>query len=482
MALRLYNTLTQEIEVFHPLQGNTVRMYTCGPTVYNFVHIGNFRTFTFQDILRRWLRYRGFELDHVMNVTDVDDKIILNAAKENKSIEEYTAGFTRSFFEDAAALHLEQPEHVAPATKHIGVMVDAISRLAAKGYTYNSEGSTYFRISAFPEYGKLSHNDFSGIRAGARVDVDEYDKADARDFVLWKAKKGDEPSWHTPFGDGRPGWHIECSAMAMEYLGETLDIHAGGIDLVFPHHENEIAQSESITGRPFARFWLHSEHLHIESQKMSKSLGNFYTLRDLLKMGYPPEAIRYLLASVPYRKKLNFTFDGLRAAARSIERLRDFELRLASTRFPAGCDATLTKRSREAVQQFEAGMDDDLNTAEALAAIFEYVRAINTAIDQNRFCEDNRWEAAKVLEVFDSVFDVLKPYERSPALNGAGPAGQAEDSQDVLTDTQVEALIEDRTRTKKARDFKRSDEIRAELLENGIILEDTKDGVRWKRK
>ena len=236
MAFRLYNTLTQELEVFYPLQGNTVRMYTCGPTVYNFVHIGNFRTFTFQDILRRWLRYRGFRLDHVMNVTDVDDKIILNAAKENKSIEAYTAGFTRSFFEDAAALHLEQPEHVAPATKHIGVMVDAIAKLAAKGFTYTSEGSTYFRISGFPDYGKLSHNDFSGIRAGARVDVDEYDKADARDFVLWKAKKGDEPFWPTQFGDGRPGWHIECSAMAMEYLVETLDIHAGGIDLLFPHH------------------------------------------------------------------------------------------------------------------------------------------------------------------------------------------------------------------------------------------------------
>ncbi len=482
MAFRLYNTLTQELEVFHPLQGNKVRMYTCGPTVYNFVHIGNFRTFTFQDILRRWLRYRGFELDHVMNVTDVDDKIILNAAKEGKSIEAYTAGFTRSFFEDAAALHLEQPEHVVPATKHIDVMVDAIAKLAAKGYTYTSEGSTYFRISAFPDYGKLSHNDFSGIRAGARVDVDEYDKADARDFVLWKAKKGDEPFWPTPFGDGRPGWHIECSAMAMEYLGETLDIHAGGIDLVFPHHENEIAQSESITGRPFARFWLHSEHLHIESQKMSKSLGNFYTLRDLLNMGHQPEAIRYQLAQVPYRKKLNFTFDGLKAAARSIERLRDFELRLASTRFPAGRDAALSERSREAIRQFEEGMDDDLNTAEALAAIFEYVRAINTAIDQNRFCEDNRWEAAKVLEVFDSVFDVLKPYERSlvPNIDPHSPtAGEAEN---WVADAQVEALIEARTKAKKSRDFKRSDEIRAELMEKGIILEDTKDGVRWKRK
>src|SRR6476646_4379970 len=317
MSLRFFNTLTQELEIFHPQKDNTVRMYTCGPTVYNFVHIGNFRTFTFQDMLRRWLRYRGYQLDHVMNVTDVDDKIITNAAKEHKSLEDYTRGFTKAFFEDAAALRLEQPEHVAPATKHISEMVDAIQKLADKGYTYTNDGSTYFRIGSFSQYGKLSHNDFAGIRSGARVDVDEYDKADARDFVLWKGRKGNEPFWSSPFGDGRPGWHIECSAMAMSYLGETLDIHAGGVDLIFPHHENEIAQSESITGKPFARFWLHSEHLHIESQKMSKSLGNFYTLRDLLDTGYQPEAIRYLLASVPYRKKLNFTFDGLKAAAKS---------------------------------------------------------------------------------------------------------------------------------------------------------------------
>jgi cysteinyl-tRNA synthetase len=442
-------------------------MYTCGPTVYNFVHIGNFRTFTFQDLLRRWLRYRGFALNHVMNVTDVDDKIIINAAKENKTLEEYTAVYTKAFFEDAAALRLEQPEHVAAATKHISEMVGAIEMLEAKGATYTSDGSTYFRISAFPGYGKLSHNDFSGIRAGARVDVDEYDKADARDFVLWKGRKGDEPFWPTPFGDGRPGWHIECSAMAMSYLGETLDIHAGGVDLVFPHHENEIAQSEAITGKPFAKFWLHSEHLQIESQKMSKSLGNFYTLRDLLDMDYAPESIRYLLASVPYRKKLNFTFEGLRAAQKSIERIRDFELRISSAALPAGRNQVIAARSAEAIGQFEAAMDDDLNTAEAMAAVFEYVRALNIALDENQLQEENRWDVAKVLEVFDTVFDVLKPSE----LPAAGPA-----------DTEVEALIEERNQAKKARNFKRSDEIRNSLLEKGIVLEDTKDGVRWKRK
>jgi len=467
MALRFYNTLTQELEPFHPQKDNTVRMYTCGPTVYNFVHIGNFRTFTFQDLLRRWLRYRGYALNHVMNVTDVDDKIIINAAKENKSLEDYTAVYTKAFFEDAAALRLEQPEHVAAATKHISEMVGAIEMLEAKGATYTNDGSTYFRISAFPGYGKLSHNDFSGIRAGARVDVDEYDKADARDFVLWKGRKGDEPFWPTPFGDGRPGWHIECSAMAMSYLGETLDIHAGGVDLVFPHHENEIAQSESITGKPFAKFWLHSEHLQIESQKMSKSLGNFYTLRDLLDMDYAPESIRYLLASVPYRKKLNFTFEGLRAAQKSIERIRDFELRISSAVLPAGRNQVIATRSAEAISQFEAAMDDDLNTAEAMAAVFEYVRALNIALDENQLQEENRWDVAKVLEVFDTVFDVLKPTE----LPSAGPA-----------DTEVEALIEERNQAKKARNFKRSDEIRNELFEKGIVLEDTKDGVRWKRK
>ncbi|MGI8959867.1 MAG: cysteine--tRNA ligase [Bryobacteraceae bacterium] len=475
MALRFYNTLSQQVENFEPLIGNTVRMYTCGPTVYNFVHIGNFRTFTFQDILRRWLRYRGYELDHVMNVTDVDDKIIANAAKEGKSIEEYTAAYSKAFFEDAAALRLEQPEHVVKATEHIPVMVRAIEKLAAKGCTYISDGSTYFSISTFPEYGKLSHNDFSGIRSGARVDMDEYDKANARDFVLWKARKNSEPYWGTPFGDGRPGWHIECSAMAMEYLGETLDIHAGGVDLTFPHHENEIAQSESITRKPFSRFWLHSEHLHIESQKMSKSLGNFYTLRDLLEMGYQPETIRYLLASVPYRKKLNFTFEGVKAAGKSIERIREFELRLASSRLHPGRHEKVSERSLEAIREFEESLDDDLNTAQGLAAVFEYVRAMNTALDEYQFREENRWEAARVLEIFDGVFDVLKTAESSRP-------GKTSEAKPSLSDAEIEAYIEERARAREARNFPRADEIRNLLQENGILLEDAKDGVRWKRK
>jgi len=466
MPLRLYNTLTQELEEFRPIRDNIVRMYTCGPTVYNYAHIGNLRTYTFQDILRRWLSYRGFKLDHVMNITDVEDKIIANAAKEGKSLEEYTEVYTKAFFEDAAALRLQRPERVAKATEHIGDMVEAIEKLSEKGHTYATEGSTYFRISTFPEYGKLSHNDFSGVRSGARVDMDEYEKADARDFVLWKGRKNDEPFWHTPLGDGRPGWHIECSTMAMKYLGETLDIHAGGIDLTFPHHENEIAQAESITGRPFARFWIHSEHLQIESQKMSKSLGNFYTLRDLLAKGYSPESVRYLLASVPHRKKLNFTFDGLNAANASIERLRNFESRLKAGKLTTGIDEDIRRQTADALRLYEESLDDDLNTAEALGVVFEFVRDMNSALDDGRFREENRAGAMKVLEAFDRIFDVLRPSQESHELDDAG----------------VERYIAERTAAKKARDFARADEIRAVLHDKGIVIEDTRDGIRWKRK
>src|SRR5215470_15256745 len=397
MALRFYNTLTQQIEPFTPLSDNVVRMYTCGPTVYNYVHIGNLRTFTFQDILRRWLRAHGYQLDHVMNITDIEDKIIRNAAAEHKSIGDYTAVYTQAFLEDTAALRLERPERLVEATRHIDDMVEAIQKLGERGYTYNSEGSVYYRIAKFPEYGKLSHNDFSGIRAGARVDVDEYDKADARDFVLWKAKKDDEPAWDEGLGMGRPGWHIECSVMAMKYLGETLDIHTGGVDLTFPHHENEIAQSEALTGKPFVRFWLHSEHLSVDGQKMSKSLGNFYTLRDLVQLGYAPEAVRYLLASVPYRKKLNFTFEGLKAAATSIDRLRNFKLRLETAKFPEGSNPKMWERTEAALHAFHNALDDDLNTAEALAATFEYVRDTNTAMDAGEFRANDVAGAQKFL-------------------------------------------------------------------------------------
>src|SRR5690242_8603778 len=421
IPIKLHNTLTNQLETLSPIHPGEVRIYTCGPTVYAYAHIGNFRTFVFQDILRRFLRSQGLRLLHVMNVTDVDDRIIVNAAGAGISIREYTEKYIQAFLDDMAAINLEQPEILARATEHIDDMVALIEKLQNKGFTYKSDGSIYYRIAKFPKYGKLSRIDVSGMQSGARVDVDRYEKDDARDFALWKAPKAGEHFWETRIGPGRPGWHIECSAMAMEYLGETLDIHAGGVDLTFPHHENEIAQSESITRKPFARFWLHSEHLHIESQKMSKSLGNFYTLRDLLEMGYQPETIRYLLASVPYRKKLNFTFEGLRATAKTIERLRDFEVRVTSTRLPAGRNEEISERSREAIRQFEDALDDDLNTAEGLAAIFEYVRSMNIAVDENRFHEENRWDAARVLEVFDSIFDVLKPTDPDKLPAGAAP-------------------------------------------------------------
>ena len=466
MALRFYNTLTQQVEEFTPLHPNEVRIYTCGPTVYNYAHIGNLRTFTFEDILRRWLAARGYRLNHVMNITDVEDKIIRNAMTQGKSIYEYTEQYTQAFLDDTATMRLQRPEILAKATDHIPEMVDAIGTLEEKGFTYVSDGSVYYRISRFPEYGKLSHNDFSGIRAGARVDVDEYDKADARDFVLWKAKKEGEPSWHAPAGDGRPGWHIECSVMAMKYLGETIDIHAGGVDLIFPHHENEIAQSEAISGKPFARFWLHAEHLSVDMQKMSKSLGNIYTLRDIVEMGYSPEVLRYLLASVPYRKKLNFSLDGLDAARTAIERLRNYKLRLETAKFPEGEDAAVSERTADALRKFDEALDDDLNTAQALGAVFEFVRDTNSAMDAGSFPAGNVQGALSLLARFDSVFDVLRPTEKTGGIS----------------DADIEALIAERTQAKKTRNFTRADEIRTQLTDAGIILEDTKDGVRWKRK
>jgi cysteinyl-tRNA synthetase len=412
------------------------------------------------------LRLNGYKLDHVMNITDVDDKIIRNAVAQGKSLGEYTETYTRAFLDDCATLRLERPERIARATAHIPEMAAAISKLEQEGHTYRSDGSVYFRISTFPGYGKLSHNDFDGIVSGARVDVDTYEKTDARDFALWKAPKPGEPSWDTEVGQGRPGWHIECSVMAIEFLGATLDIHAGGVDLIFPHHENEIAQSEALTGKPFANYWLHSEFLLVDGQKMSKSLGNFYTLRDLKERGHSPESIRYLLASVPYRKGLNFTMDGLKSAATAIDRLRNFKLRLESAKLTDGANPTLAEAASQARKAFREALDDDLNTAEALAAIFEFVREANTAMDHGQFLCQNRESALAVLGDFDSFFDVLKP---TAVAKG-------------LSDDDIDKLIAERAAAKKARDFARADGVRAQLLEQGIILEDTKDGVRWKRK
>src|SRR3989441_9998307 len=401
------NTLTGRKEPFLPLRPGEVRMYTCGPTVYDFAHIGNFRTFVFQDILRRFLRMKGYRILQVMNLTDVDDRIIQNAAAAGVGIREYTEKYIRAFLEDTRTLNIQPPEHLARATDHIDDMVRLIQRLSEKSFTYSSDGSIYFRIAKFPGYGKLSKIDLSGIQAGARVDVDRYEKADARDFALWKAPKPGEYFWETSIGPGRPGWHIQCSAMAMKYLGETLDIHTGGVDLAFPHHENEIAQSEGATGKPFVRYWLHAEHLLVEGEKMSKSQGNFFTLRDLFAKGFKPSALRFALASVPYRKQLNFTFDGLQQAASSVERLRNFADRLKRGRFPAGNQQGMARRIASAAEEFDAGLSDDLNTARALAAMFDLIREANIAIDQGNFRQGDVSAVQQFLSTFDRVFGVL---------------------------------------------------------------------------
>src|SRR5256885_8828846 len=365
MALRLYNTLSGRVEEFQPLNDNEVRMYSCVPTVYDYGLIGNFRTFIAVDILRRYLRQSGYKLRHVMNITDVDDKIIRNSAQAGVPVQQYTAKYEKAFLEDAAALNIEQPELVR-ATEHIDEMAAFIAQLVEKGLAYRTDdGSYYFRIAKFPAYGKLSKRDFAGMEDGARVDLDEYEKDNARDFALWKAPKPDEASWQSKIGAGRPGWHIECSVMAMKYLGETFDMHLGGEDLIFPHHENEIAQSESLTGKPFAHYWVHVRFLLVEGRKMSKTLGNFYTLGDLLLKGYKASAIRYLLASVPYQKQLNFTFDGLKQAENSVERLRNLKDRLERGRLPDGSSPEIQKLATETEQKMRAGMEDDLNTAQA---------------------------------------------------------------------------------------------------------------------
>src|SRR5579864_4853712 len=373
MPLSLFNTMSSQVEEFSPLRDSEVRMYACGPTVYDYGHIGNFRTFVAIDILRRFLRQSGYKIQHVMNITDVDDKIIRNSARDGVTVQQYTAKYEQAFLEDAAMLGIEQPTLVR-ATEHIPAMAEFVAKLVERGLAYRADdGSYYFRIAKFPQYGKLSKKDFSSMLDGARVDVDEYDKDSARDFALWKAPKPGEAFWETKIGPGRPGWHLECSVMSMQQLGDSFDLHAGGEDLVFPHHENEIAQSESLTKRPFAHFWFHARFLLVEGEKMSKSLGNYFTLRDLVLKGHKPSSIRYLLASVPYRNQLNFTFDGLKQAAVSVDRLRNFRLRLNTANFEAGATPEIQSLAADTVVRMKAALDDDLNTAQAQAAIFDMV-------------------------------------------------------------------------------------------------------------
>src|SRR5438045_2569365 len=466
MPLRLYNTMSNQVEEFRPLRDNEVRMYACGPTVYDYGHIGNFRTFVAVDLLRRFFWQSGYKVHHVMNITDVDDKIIRNAARDGVSVQQYTRKYEQAFLQDAAMIAIEEPTLVR-ATEHIPEMANFVATLVHKGFAYRTDdGSYYFRIAKFPEYGKLSKKDFGGIREGARVDVDEYEKDSARDFALWKAKKPGEASWQTKIGDGRPGWHIECSVMAMKYLGESFDIHLGGEDLIFPHHENEIAQSESLTGKPFAHYWVHVRFLLVEGQKMSKSLGNFYTLRDLLLKGYKASAIRYLLASVPYQKQLNFTFDGLKQAENSVERLRNFKLRLDAGHFPEGSNDEMKMLARSTGEKMRSALEDDMNTAQALAAVFDMVREANAAADTGKLLRSDVSELQHALQQFDQIFAVLEDDDVDKTkrvqawARAEGKVDESVDSEPSLSDSDVEALIERRQQARKSRDFTKADAVR----------------------
>ena len=465
--LKFRNTLSGRVEEFKTLNDNEVRFYYCGPTVWDYGHIGNFRSAVAADVVRRYLKFKGYKVIHVMNITDVEDRIIAKSQEAGLSIDEYTAKYIDALWEDADALGNERPDIIPRATRHIPEMVSLIEKLLETNHAYRSDGSIYYRIASFPEYGKLSKINFAGNIAGAseRVDTDKYEKEDARDFALWKEPASEtEPSWDTSIGRGRPGWHIECSAMSMKYLGESFDIHAGGIDLVFPHHENEIAQSEGATGKPFVRYWLHFEHLKVEGETMSKSKGNYYTFRDIAAKGFSPAAIRYFLLSVPYNKQLNFTFDALAGAEKTVASLRDFRARLSEARTEPGSNDELHQAAQKALTEFEAGMDDDLNTSVALAVVHNLSREVNTALARKKVKADNQRELLEAIDRIDTVLNIFGHSQRE------------------MLDSEVQSLIDERQEARRRRDFHRADEIRVELADRGIILEDTKDGVRWKRK
>ncbi|MGH9321125.1 MAG: cysteine--tRNA ligase [Vicinamibacteria bacterium] len=464
--LKLTNTLGGRFEPFEPIDDAHVRMYTCGLTVYNRGHIGNFRTFVSQDVLRRYLGYKGYRVTQVMNFTDVDDKTIDGARAAGMGLREYTQQFIDFFFEDCEILNIEKAEHYPRATdpEYIDAMVDLVKKLEKRGHAYRGDGSIYFKVDSFPGYGKLSRIDVAGMKSGARIDSDEYSKENARDFVLWKGPKDGEPSWDTAIGPGRPGWHLECSAMGMKLLGDTFDLHAGGVDLVFPHHENEIAQSEGATGKPFVRHWMHTEFLLVEGEKMSKSKGNQFTVKDLVDEGYSPMGIRYLLLSVYYRQQLNFTREGIRQAETAIRRVDDLLDRLSEVSREGEASESSREAARWALERFEEAMDDDLNTSAALAALFDLVKEGNTAFSSSSMTMGDARTFHEAIERMNQVFAVF---------------GRAEK---LTLDDEIEKLIEERGKARARRDFQRADAIRRELDERGIVLEDSPTGVRWRRK
>ena len=461
--MRFYNTFTGKKEEFVPIGKGRVGMYTCGPTVYDFAHIGNFRAYIFEDLLRRYLKLKGYRVRQVMNITDVDDKTINGANNEGVSLEEFTKKYTDAFFEDLKTLNIEPAEFYPRATEHIKDMVKLVRRLLEKGYAYKSDGSIYFRLSRFRDYGRLSKIDLSQMKSGLRVDLDEYGKEDLRDFALWKkVSKADEPFWDTALGKGRPGWHIECSAMSMKYLGENFDIHTGGEDNIFPHHENEIAQSEAATGKRFVNYWMHCRFLKVFGEKMAKSKGNYLTLRDLLAKGYDPRAIRYLLISTHYRMPLNFTLEGIEQAAATIDGLIDFLQRVRTYRRKAGHNEQLAKDVAKASADFERAMDDDLNISQALARAFELVKVVNVAMEEGYASRKNLRQVYDLFMRWDKLLGVLK-------------------WEPEVIPEEIEELIRKREEARRKEDYELADKIRQELRSAGVILEDTKDGVRWKQ-
>src|SRR3989442_1717172 len=464
MALRFYNPLTRQEEEFVPLNAGEVRLYTCGPTVYDYAHIGNFRTYLWEDLLRRYLQHRSYRVIQVMNLTDVDDKTIANAREAGLTLEDYTRKYIDAFFEDVAALGIEKAEHYPRATAYIAEMARLVRRLQERGHVYESRGSLYFKIATFPDYGRLSRLDPAAGAGQARIDSDEYERDTPRDCAVWKAPRNDEPFWDTEIGRGRPGWHIECSAMSMKLLGETFDIHTGGVDNIFPHHENEIAQSEAATGKPFVRYWLHAAHLIVDGEKMSKSRGNFFTLRDLAARGHDLRALRYMLLSVHYRKPLNFTVEGLSQAGAALGRLDDLALRLAgATPLLATRGGDLAAKAEVVLREMTDALDADLNTAGALGHLVDLVRETHTAVDAGKSGRQDLEAARGGLRVFETIFGIR--------------TGLSAD-----LDTDIEALIRKRTEARARKEFAAADRIRDELLERGVILEDTAQGVRWKRK